>query len=139
VDTDGNFLGDEWELAFFGQLGNDPFAILAGDGYTTLQKYLDGKDPLVFGSYGANPPADLGVPVIHLEAGVPGTLNLLMPWPSAYFGAFKFTIQRSSNLADPLGWVTVATSFAPAGPDNYVANVPYAGGIGFWRVLVELQ
>lgn len=139
VDTDGNLLGDEWELAFFGALGNSPFSISGGDGYTLVQKYLDEKDPLVPASYTEFPPAALGIPVVTTEAAGIGQLNLRMPWPSAYFAPFKFTVQRSTNLADPLAWSTVVTSFVPAGTNSYTATVPYAGGPAFWRVLISLK
>ena len=44
-DSDGDGLLDAWELAMFGNLGQNPDGDLDGDGQTNLQEYLAGTDP----------------------------------------------------------------------------------------------
>jgi hypothetical protein len=45
LDTDGNGLPDQWEVANFGHLGVDPSADPDGDGVTNLNEYKNGTDP----------------------------------------------------------------------------------------------
>jgi len=44
-DSDSNGLPDEWELKYFGIIGNDPNSSPDGNGYTLLQDYQAGADP----------------------------------------------------------------------------------------------
>lgn len=46
-DSDSNGLGDEWEMEYFGHLGNDPDTF-DGIGHTFLYDYQHGIDPLTF-------------------------------------------------------------------------------------------
>ncbi|AHF93188.1 sugar-binding protein [Opitutaceae bacterium TAV5] len=45
VDTDGNGIDDNWELAHFGQIGIDPTADPDNDGLSNLAEFLAGADP----------------------------------------------------------------------------------------------
>ena len=46
TDSDGNGLPDNWEIANFGHIGVDPYADPDGDGFTALQEYQNGTNPL---------------------------------------------------------------------------------------------
>jgi alpha-tubulin suppressor-like RCC1 family protein len=46
VDSDGNGLPDWWELKYFGHTGVNPLVDPDGDGYSNLQEYLNGTNPL---------------------------------------------------------------------------------------------
>lgn len=46
VDSDANGLNDEWEIAYYGTLGQDLNADPIQDGLTNLQKYNYGSNPL---------------------------------------------------------------------------------------------
>jgi len=46
-DSDSNGLADWWEMYYFGHLGNNPSALApSGDGYTILQEYQMGNNPI---------------------------------------------------------------------------------------------
>lgn len=45
VDSDGNGLADQWEIAHFGSIGQDPDADPDGDGITNLEEYLTQGHP----------------------------------------------------------------------------------------------
>ncbi|EIQ01745.1 hypothetical protein OpiT1DRAFT_00319 [Opitutaceae bacterium TAV1] len=47
VDTDGNGIDDNWELAHFGHIGIDPTADPDGDGLSNLAEYLADTSPQV--------------------------------------------------------------------------------------------
>jgi len=51
VDLDGNGLPDEWERLHFGRVGVDPLADPDGDGFTNLEEYIAGTDPLSADSF----------------------------------------------------------------------------------------
>jgi len=44
-DSNGDGMGDIWEMDYFGTLNVNPNAILFGDGLTNLQKYQAGLNP----------------------------------------------------------------------------------------------
>ena len=46
IDSDGNGLGDSWEITYFGQIGADPNADPDGDGLTNLQEYQNNTNPI---------------------------------------------------------------------------------------------
>ncbi len=45
-DSDGNGLGDGWEIAHFGSTGQSPTADPDGDGFSNLDEYLMGGHPV---------------------------------------------------------------------------------------------
>lgn len=70
-DADGNGLGDDWEIQYFGSTGVDPSADPDGDGLTNAQEWELGNDPLVFNLEGQRPVLEL-VSGDH-QSGVAGT------------------------------------------------------------------
>ncbi len=137
-DTDGNLLGDEWEQAFFGDTGADPWADLNGDGYTNLQKYLDGKDPFVFASYSANPPADLHLPVLLIEPAGPGQARITFQFPEPYAGALIFQLFADMTLAG--SWTPAPQAITSPSPGNFEVVVPTTvEDKNFWRVGLSLK
>jgi hypothetical protein len=45
VDSDGDGMDDDWEVAYFGNLARDGTGDFDGDGATDLQEFLAGTDP----------------------------------------------------------------------------------------------
>jgi hypothetical protein len=45
IDSDGDGMGDTWEVAYFGNLTKTATADFDGDGASNLQEFLDGTDP----------------------------------------------------------------------------------------------
>jgi hypothetical protein len=137
-DADGNLLGDEWELAFFGNVGVDPWADLGNDGYTNLQKYLDGKDPFVYASYSIMIATDLALPTLYIEAVGPGQALISFEFPEAYAGALQFQLFHSATLTSP--WLPAPHEIVSPLPGVFQVLVPSSpANAGFWRVGVSLK
>jgi hypothetical protein len=137
-DTDGNLLGDAWELAFFGHLGVDPWEDMNGDGYTNLQKYLAGKDPFMFPSYSMLELVDLQLPVLHIESLTPGFLLITFEFPAAYALSLNFHLFENATLAGP--WTATPLMIESPSPGQFEVVVPYdVENRGFWRVGLSLK
>jgi len=50
VDSDGDGMDDDWEMAYFGTLARDGAGDFDGDGLTDRQEFLAGTDPTNSGS-----------------------------------------------------------------------------------------
>jgi hypothetical protein len=134
-DRDGNLLDDEWELLFFGALGNDPFANLGG-GHTLLQSYLDGGDPLLFANY---PPANLALPVVQITAVNESTVQLTWQFPAAYADALDFTLQATPTLGG--AWMEQPAVIENLGAGAFSIEIPLASqaDTAFWRLALSLK
>ncbi len=134
-DSDGNLLDDDWELLFFGALGNNPFADLGG-GHTLLQSYLDGSDPGLPGSY---LPAQLALPAVQIEALNESAVQLVWQFPAAYANSLNFKLQVTSALGG--GWLEQPAVVEDLGAGNFriVAAVDYESDAVFWRLALSLK
>jgi hypothetical protein len=135
ADSDGNLLDDDWELLFFGGLGNDPFADLGG-GHTLLQSYLDGGDPLLFVNY---PPANLALPAVQIAAVNETTVQLTWQFPAAYANALDFTLQATPTLGGV--WLEQPAVIEHLGAGAYSIEIPLAAqsDAAFWRLALSLK
>jgi hypothetical protein len=97
VDTDGDFLPDDWECAFLGGVGDDALQDYDGDGVSNLQEYLDGTDPKDAKSAAAVA-VSLATPTITVEESGAGQLKLRWSFPAQYAGKFEFVIQATADL-----------------------------------------
>lgn len=88
-DSDGDGLPDDWELAYFGELGRDGAGDYDGDGHTDFQEYLTGTDPTNTGDI-------LRVMTIASLGGDTTVLWNATPGKS-------YRVQVKTNLTDP-GW-----------------------------------
>lgn len=140
TDRDGNLLADDWELLFFGHLGNDPFSSPDASDYSLLQRSLAGTDP----TSGENLPAE---PVVAFRFAdivpsasrdpVTGEYTLFFQWPTAYLGAFDFDIQQSSNLS---GFTSRPATITHLGGGLHRAVIPGTTETrAFYRAAVRLR
>jgi len=100
ADTDGDLLIDSWENRFFGHTGLDPFADNTGDGYSNLQKMLEGSDPLDFYSTPSVPPVTFSRPTLMLSNNG-GLIEIDFTWPANYISAFTFGVLHAPDLSHP--------------------------------------
>ena len=100
ADTDGDLLIDTWEDRFFGHTGVNPFADNTGDGYSNLQKMLEGSDPLDYYSLPAVPPVTFSRPTLMLS-NQGGLVEIDFTWPARYISNFNFGVLHTPDLSQP--------------------------------------
>lgn len=136
-DADGNLMPDTWELLVFGATGNDPSADSDTDGYSDLQEYLDGTDPL----------DDLSIPTAYVDLSAPrltltsladANVDLEWVWPAAYQDEFAFGVQSTEDLGtsftNRFGSVSAVSS-------NMTMQVPLGtnDSVRFYRLILSLE
>ncbi len=137
LDTDGNLLGDEWEKAFFGDIGVDPWEDAAGDGYTYLQKYLDGKDPFVPMSYASAPAVSLALPVLQIDNSNPAEVVVSFDFPEPYASMLDFQVYEDPTLSGV--WTPAPYTITSPVPGSFEVTIPLGGGPGaFWQIGMSL-
>lgn len=137
-DTDGNLLGDEWEKAFFGDTGNNPWADINNDGYSNLQKYIAGKDPFLFPSYSTVPAAALTLPVLLIEPAGPDHTLISFEFPALYANYLEFELYENPGLSGD--WTPAVQEITSPLPGMFEVLVPSEGfDRNFWRVGLRLK
>jgi hypothetical protein len=134
-DRDGNLLDDDWELFFFGALGNDPFVNFGG-GHTLLQSYLDGSDPLLFANC---PAANLGLPAVQIQSLDENHVQLRWQFPLPYANSLEFKLQTTPALGE--AWFELPATVERLGGGNFriVAPVNSNATAVFWRLAMSLN
>ncbi len=74
TDTDGDGMDDAWELSVFGSLLPDGTTDADGDGWTNLEEYHAGSDPMVSGLLISQVP--------HSAENQPGSADLVVFTPA---------------------------------------------------------
>ena len=115
LDSDGNLLADDWELRFFGQLGNDPYGDADGDNYSNLEEMLAGTDPRDGQSHPSGPPQKMTAPVVAIESHIGQSLKLTWSWPAEYADKVKFGVRAASNVDAPFTEEPVTPALLPDG------------------------
>jgi hypothetical protein len=119
VDSDGDGLPDDWELAH----GTDPHRPDAnadpdGDGMTNMQEYIAGTDPRDAGSL-------LRLEILLMHDGSARVRFQARP-------GRRYTVQRASGLGS--GWTDLA-SFPPASEQVLDAQIQTGADAGFYRLI----
>ena len=122
-DSDGNLLDDEWELFFFGAIGNDPHSRPPGSDFTLLEHYFAGTDPRVRGDDPSGPPIDLTPPVVRIQP-VPGSYELLFDWPPAFADRIVFVVNASPDLSPGSFAPLAGASVIHLGNGHFRATLP---------------
>lgn len=123
IDSDGDGLPDDWEIAHFGSLAHAPNADADGDGISNLDEWRAGTDP--------NDPQS-GFAFISVAPHPQGGLEV--KWASV--PEKSYVLQRSGN---PLaGFTEVASGQAATPPVNAYRDAT-ATGVGpfFYRLRIE--
>ncbi len=135
---DNGLTSDAWGLLFFGG-PFDPFGDADGDGFSNLQEFLDGSDPVDSHSHGKKF-VQLKVPNLALGATdlVGGKLALSFTFPSAYASAFNFFVQKSTTLGGAYDTLPLIPS--QSGPDQLTVTLPAVQDtVGFFRLVMLLK
>ncbi|QJE96364.1 LamG-like jellyroll fold domain-containing protein [Luteolibacter luteus] len=115
-DSDGDAMGDAWELEYFGSLGQTAAGDFDGDGTTNIVEYLTGLSPVSGSSRFA------------------GTVSgNTITWPAK--AGVSFTVQRSATMADEASWADVATVVATGTTATWTDLVPPSGK-AFYRIVL---
>lgn len=96
IDSQNVGIPDWWQLQYFGYVGVNPYSDPAGDGWTLLQKYINGWNPTNF----YTPPTVQG-----FYANSSGSGNDVLNWIPPEVTPDGFTIQENTGS----GWQTIAT------------------------------
>ena len=124
-DTDGDGLGDSWELQYFGGLNANPGDDPDGDGMTNLQEYRSGTNPKDAQSLFA----------VEIDA-QPGGIKLR--WSSQ--PEKNYQILRSANvLGAPESYQVLKTGIAATPPVNEFFDDTVATGAHFFYLIQVLQ
>ncbi len=115
-------LPPEWMWQALGHTAVNPFADLDGDGYSLLQEFLDGSDPLDPQSVPDGPPVSLAPPPVRMERNGQGQLVFRMDFPGDYAAHLRFRLQKTDDLAAP--FTDHGVDAAPTGTDELGLLVP---------------
>ena len=123
VDTDGNGLDDNWEMAYFGHIGVDPKADPDGDGMSNYAEYNAGTNP--------NDPQSR---FAFVDVALDPLGGIAIRWSSV--ASKTYTVQRSGNLLESFS--DVQTNIPATPGTNYLRDASATdAGPYFYRIQVE--
>ena len=123
IDSDGDGLPDDWEMAHFGSLAHAGNGDADSDGLSNVNEYRAGTDP--------NDPNSCFAFINILPAPQGG---IEVKWSSV--PEKSYVVQRSSNLSS--GFTTIATGQAATPPFNSYRDATATGeGPFFYRLQIE--
>lgn len=136
TDSDGNLLVDQWEQIFFGETGQNPYAIGAG-GKSLIQLYLDGTAPDVNSDTAV---ADLSPPRVRVEMNEIQEFSLHWEFPGDYAPYFNYTVETNTDLVSPFQPQYTAGGVMTQGDENSILiGLPSYPDRQFWRMRLGLK
>ncbi|MFT5409586.1 MAG: hypothetical protein ACI9NC_002311 [Verrucomicrobiales bacterium] len=121
-DSDGNLLDDDFEIQYFGGIGNNPFADPDGDGYSSLQESFEATSPISSVDAPAVAIEELRPPAGSLESeGV--NLAIRFDWPGVYENRIGFRIDHSIDLGSTKPWTATQSEAFFEGGDRFTAFI----------------
>lgn len=122
VDTDGDGMDDNWEIAHFGNLSRDGTGDFDGDGMSDLAEYLAGTDPTNANSY------------LKVTAITTGGGGALITWGAISGKNYRLQYKddvEANDWYDILGDVTAASNSASKTDTSATNSV-----LRFYRVIL---
>lgn len=123
IDSDGNGLPDNWERAFFSQIGVDPEADPDHDGLTNAEEWKAGTDPK---------DAQSQFTFISIKPHTAG--GILIQWSSSQIK--NYSVLRSTKVTD--AFLPIVTGVAATPPINSYHDAT-AGSGGPYFYLLKLE
>lgn len=137
VDSDGDLLGDDWEMYYFGTLAFSGTDQRDGSAYSLMQEYFDSTNPEDASSSPASPAALMRLSGLRLAVSGPGQLTTSVNWPAAYARFVDVRFLASSSLQG-FAELPAVPSESPVGTFNLPVN-PSAAPRQFFLPVVRLK
>ncbi len=137
-DANHNLIGDAYEDLFPGLAAAGPFTDSDGDGFSDVEEYLNGTDPMDELSFPAGPPLLSEPPLLEITELTPGgQFVLAFLFPAVHAGKISFHLQQSPSLD------AAFTDVGPIAPHlggglHEIMLAPGDPG-GFWRFRLSLN
>ncbi len=123
LDSDGDLLADAWERQYFGDLAQSGSDDFDRDGFSNMQEFLEGTNPIDIASHGARSTVS-GPPALALQLSAAGTLQLNFNWPEALASRINFEILSAPGLGEPFSAITPSPIRGPDGLLTYELPPP---------------
>ncbi|HKX62363.1 MAG TPA: hypothetical protein VJS65_10970, partial [Verrucomicrobiae bacterium] len=133
TDANGNLLADAWECLY---LVSNPNGDDDHDGASNLKEFLDGTDPHNALSIGGED--DATPPVVNIEPGQGGQINLSWHWPPLYAGKMRFDLVSTDALGQNFVMENVTVQDLGGGDFQIVAPNPGTPA-KFFRLQMSLK
>jgi len=140
TDSDGDSLGDEWELAFFGSLDETGGGDFDGDGTPNDQEYLAGTDPAEGFAAPSVPVLDpasplLPIPELAVAMNAAGMVELTWECTEESRTNLVYSLEGNLSLAGDWRELSASPSLLPDGRLRFTIDPEHQAGC-FLRVRV---
>lgn len=138
TDSDGNLLDDRWELFWLGASEYDPFSSIDGSGYSLLQQFLSGNDPLDPTDLPDEAIVDLGAPDIDIAMTGANQVTLTWDWPGEYSDLIQFKLIETDDLGNFSVITPVSVDYSRIGDLHTLIIAVPAGDRRFFKFVLSL-
>ncbi len=140
VDSDGDGLGDEWELVFFGNLGQTGAGDFDGDGLTNAQEFAAGTDPAgspaaPFAPFLQHPFDPLPLPILDVAVNANGLVELTWDCDEECRTRLVYSLEGNASLEGEWPELSSSPALLPDGRLRFTID-PETQRHCFFRVRV---